>query len=109
MRGKVWATLTSRQGGGGKLLQGQSSHPSPLTTVTEVHMPRRREAKPKHREEKDQIDRKLAEAIRRAQEQPGLADLWELARISEEASALAREQREASVATTIVSATASAG
>jgi len=72
-------------------------------------MPRHREAKARRRKERDQTDRQLAEAIRRAQGQPGLADLWELMRISEEAMALAREQREASVATTIVSAAASVG
>jgi hypothetical protein len=72
-------------------------------------MPRRREARAKHRKGRDQAARQLSEAIRKAQEQPGLADLWELTRMSEEAMALAREQRDASVATTIVSATASAG
>jgi hypothetical protein len=59
---------------------------------------------PKQRAEKTKstAEHQLAEAIRRAQEQPGLADLWELTRINEEATAFMREQREASVATTVV-------
>jgi hypothetical protein len=58
---------------------------------------------PRQRAEKAEstTEHELAEAIRRAQEQPGLADLWELTRINEEAAALIREQREASVATTV--------
>jgi hypothetical protein len=79
------------------------------TKLKEVSMPRRREVKAKRREKRSQTDRQLAEAIRRAQEQPGLADLWELTRISEEATALTREQRDTSVVTTVVSAAASAG
>jgi hypothetical protein len=61
-------------------------------------------AMPRQRAEKAEstTEHELAEAIRRAQEQPGLADLWELTRINEEATAFLREQREASVATTVV-------
>jgi hypothetical protein len=60
-------------------------------------MPRRRAERAESTTEHE-----LAEAIRRAQEQPGLADLWELTRINEEAVALMREEREASVVTTVV-------
>lgn len=51
-------------------------------------------------------DQKLAEVIRKAQEQPGLADLMALMEQSDEVAALEREQREAVVVTTVVSATA---
>lgn len=69
-------------------------------------MPKRRAGKVQH-PEKGQTERQLAAAIRKAQKQPGLADLWELTRISEEAMSLTREQREASVATTVTSSATS--
>ena len=54
-------------------------------------------------------DEELAEAIRRAQKEPGLADLMSLLEQSDEAATLERERRELAVITTVVSATATAG
>ncbi len=54
-------------------------------------------------------DKGLAEIIRAAQEEPGLADLMAVLEQSDEIAALEREQRELAVVTTIVSATATAG
>ncbi len=47
----------------------------------------------------------LAEIIRKAQEQPGIADLLSLMEQSQELENLAREHREAAVVTMVVSAT----
>ena len=48
----------------------------------------------------------LAEIIRKAQEQPGIADLMSLMEQSQELENLAREHQEAAVVTMVVSATA---
>ncbi len=46
----------------------------------------------------------LAEIIRRAQEEPGIADLVALMKESDELGALERERREAAVVTTVAPA-----
>lgn len=51
-------------------------------------------------------DREFADVIRKAQEQPGIADLMALMEQSDEVETLAREQREAAIVTKVVSATA---
>ena len=51
-------------------------------------------------------DKELAEAIRKAQQQPGIADLMDLMQQSHEVEALMHEQREAALVTKVVSATA---
>ena len=53
-------------------------------------------------------DKELAEIIRKAQEQPGIADLMTLIEQSNEAETLAREQRDAAVVTRVVSASSTA-
>ena len=52
--------------------------------------------------------KELAEIIRKAQEQPGIADLLSLMEQSQELEKLAREHREAAVVSIVVSATATA-
>lgn len=51
-------------------------------------------------------EKELAEIIRKAQEEPGIADLMALMEQSQELETLAREHREAAIVTQVVSATA---
>ncbi len=53
-------------------------------------------------------NKELAEIIRKAQEQPGIADLMTLIEQSNEVETLAREQRDAAVVTRVVSASSTA-
>ena len=57
---------------------------------------------------KKRTEKELAEVIRKAQEQPGVADLMVLMEQSEELEILAREHREATTITQVVSATTTA-
>ena len=57
---------------------------------------------------KKRTEKELAEAIRKAQEQPGIADLMILMEQSQELETLAREHREATMITQVVSATTTA-
>ena len=63
-------------------------------------MARRRTAKAKPLTNKE-----LTDIIRKAQEEPGLADLVALSEQSNEIAAIMREEREAAIETSIVSAT----
>ncbi len=54
---------------------------------------------------KKRTEKEIAEVIRKAQEQPGIADLMILMEQSQELETLAREHREAVIVTQVVSAT----
>ncbi len=54
---------------------------------------------------KKRTEKEIAEVIRKAQEQPGIADLMILMEQSQELETLAREHREATIVTQVVSAT----
>lgn len=54
-------------------------------------------------------EKELAEIIRRAQEEPGIADLMAIMEQNDELVALEREYREATVVTTVVPTTVTTG
>lgn len=58
---------------------------------------------------KKRTEKELAEIIRKAQEEPGIADLMALMEQNDELVDLEREYREAAVVTTVVPTTGTAG